>query len=546
MQNADSQAGEPARLLAEALAHQRGGRVAIASLILAALRQQFPRYQEELHALGTAAFQAGDAEGAIVAFAGLVALRPEAAVAHHNLGTVCVAAQKLEWAETCLARAAELDPANPATGHNLGAVRLRLGKPEAAEVPLRAAAQSAPDAADIVALLGVTLLRLGRRSEAAEALQRADAVGPQNATGHNAVALLAAELGDAASAERHYRSALALDPADPVIWSNLAKLLRDLGRAVEAVAAADQALARAPGHADGHCTRAHALAAAGQVAEAEASYDAALAIDPGHADARYHRGLLHLLDGRYQAGWEGFAWRWRRRGYAPPHSFTRLEWDGATGAGTLLLHTEQGCGDSIQMARFIPAIAAGRRMVLLVPPSLQRLLARMPGVAAVCQDIGELPDFNCHTSLMSLPGLLGTTLATIPATPYLTPDPTERDSWRARLASLGGASGRAGVGRQPLLPRRRAPVDPARAACCPAGRPGRHLRVAAKGRNTAVRHAGLDRGTDRLRRHRRADRRAGPGGERGHGGGAPGRRPRQAGLAAQPARPVLALGPRPE
>ncbi len=446
MQNADSQAGElrpewqaAHALLVQALAHQRAGRGAIASLGLAALRQRFPGYEAALHEAGAAALRAGEHDDGIVAFAGLVALQPDNAMAHHNLGTACVAAQKLEWAQTCLARAAELDPANHATAHNLAAVLLRLGRPDAAEAALRRAAAAEPQAADVQALLGVALLRLGRKPEAQAALRRAMAAPLQTATAHCATGLLAAELGEPAAAETHYLAALALDPADPVIWANLAKLLRETGLMTEAVAAADQAIRLAPSDPDAHCTRAHALAAAGQVAAADTSYDAALALDGAHAEARYHRGLLHLLDERYPAGWEGFAWRWRRRGYAPPHAFRQPEWDGApTGADTLLLHAEQGCGDTIQMARFIPTAAAGSRTVLLVPRSLARLLGRIPGVAAVCTDAAALPPFARHASLMDLPRRFGVTIETISAAPYLSPDPADVARWEVRLAELTG------------------------------------------------------------------------------------------------------------
>ena len=444
MQNADSDRGEPDwqaahTSLVEALAHQRAGRVGIASLKLAAVRQRFPGYEAALHTAGAAALRAGDHEDGVIAFASLVALRPDDAMAHHNLGTACVLARKLERAETCLARAAELDPWNHATGHNLGAVRLRLGRPEAAETPLRQAAAAAPRAADIQALLGLARLRLGRKAEAQAALRRAIAAPPQTTTAHSATGLLAAELGNPAAAEAHYRAALALDPADAVIWGNLAKLLRDVGRMAEATAAADEAIRLAPDDPDGHCTRGHALAAAGQVADAEASYDAALALDSAHADARYHRGLLHLLDERYPEGWQGFAWRGRRRGYEPPHDFTQPQWDGRpTGADTLLLHAEQGCGDTIQMARFIPAVAAASRTVLLVPPSLARLLGRIPRVAAIFTTAASLPPFAAQASLMSLPQLLGVTINTIPPGAYLSPDPADVARWQPRLAALTG------------------------------------------------------------------------------------------------------------
>jgi hypothetical protein len=149
---------------------------------------------------------------------------------------------------------------------------------------------------------------------------------------------------------------------------------------------------------------------------------------------------MHLLAGRYEEGWEGAAWCWRRPGTLSPHAFAQPEWDGVpVGEAGLLLHAEQGSGDTIQMARFVAQVAAGSRVVLLVQPGLERLMARLSGVSCAVSRGEDLPAFEAQFALMNLPGLLGTRVDTIPAdVPYLSADPAETAHWRARLAGLPG------------------------------------------------------------------------------------------------------------
>ena len=106
---------------------------------------------------------------------------------------------------------------------------------------------------------------------------------------------------------------------------------------------------------------------------------------------------------------------------------------------TLLLHAEQGLGDTLQFCRYVPLIAAGAKTVLEVQAPLVRLLSRLPGVASIVAQGACLPPFDAHCPLLSLPGALGTTLDTIPAaTAYLAADPALAAEWSERLAGLAG------------------------------------------------------------------------------------------------------------
>ena len=184
----------------------------------------------------------------------------------------------------------------------------------------------------------------------------------------------------------------------------------------------------------------------GNLDEALASYREALRLKPDYADAHFNRSLPLLVQGRFEEGWAEYEWRWRSevflvQGHARP-ALAKREWDGSPLQGrTILLHVEQGLGDTIQFARYASLLKQqGAGQVLLAcPPELQRLMRR-------CRDIDQIvtetpfPDFDVGVFLLSLPHLLGTTsIERIPADiPYIDCDPEWVESWEARLASLEG------------------------------------------------------------------------------------------------------------
>jgi hypothetical protein len=175
-------------------------------------------------------------------------------------------------------------------------------------------------------------------------------------------------------------------------------------------------------------------------ADAVACFDRVLVELPGRADVRLTRGMALLALGRFAEGWADYESRWQTepqiRGIRPWQT-PDLVWQGeALGTGTLLLHAEQGFGDTLQFARYAPLLRArGLDVTLEVPPSLVRLISAQGWGPVIPQDVATPPPpFARHCPLMSLPRVLGTRLETIPAAvPYLRADPALTAAWRARL-----------------------------------------------------------------------------------------------------------------
>jgi Flp pilus assembly protein TadD len=302
------------------------------------------------------------------------------------------------------------DPYDPEVWADLGACLIRQERPKDAEVALRAALRRAPGHARALGTLGIAL------------------------TGR-----------DDAAAEAALRAALRIAPDAAGTHGNLGNLLRGQGRYAEAEPHLRAAVTLQPGSADARHNLAVLLAGAGRLVEAEACCSAGLALAPDHADLRFLLGTVHLLAGRLREGWEGFAWRWRRRGFAPPRAFAAPEWGGGAwgggdrGGGALLLHAEEGLGDTIQMLRFVPEIAARGAVVLQVPAALRRLAATAAGEATVVAEGEDLPPLACRAALPDLPRLLGVELADLPGrVPHLAANPDAVALWRERLAVLPG------------------------------------------------------------------------------------------------------------
>src|SRR6185295_6167351 len=148
------------------------------------------------------------------------------------------------------------------------------------------------------------------------------------------------------------------------------------------------------------------------------------------------RSVVGLSLGEHKGGWADHEWRRRAAVSSRPREFSQPLWLGQESlvGKTILLHSEQGLGDTLQFVRYAPLVAQlGARVLLLVEPPLKKLLAGVDGVSEVYTFVGDLPHFDCHCPLMSLPHAFGTELATIPAAiPYLHADPAAAARWRAR------------------------------------------------------------------------------------------------------------------
>ncbi|WP_207459530.1 tetratricopeptide repeat protein [Azospirillum sp. SYSU D00513] len=312
----------------------------------------------------------------------------DAAVNHHVAG-------RLGDAERLYRLVLAVEPGQPDALHLHGVLEAQRGRPDVAVARIRRSLRLHSSAA-ACAHLGGALRSLGRMVEARHALRRALALDPTQADGLDT-------LGTVDHAENCYGPAVAwlsraalLRAGHAATLTNLGTVLRDQRRFAEAEAVLSSVLARHP---------------------------TATATDAGMALA-----VSRLVRGDLRGGWRLFeSWRWKRFNSAP--------WLGEPLKGeTILLHAEQGFGDTIQFARYVPLVAqAGGRVVLEVPAPLYRLLGVLPGVQTVVQG-PEPPPHDRHCPLITLPLAFGTDLDGIPAPKaYLAADPSDVRRARARF-----------------------------------------------------------------------------------------------------------------
>ncbi len=395
--------------------------------------------------------------------------KPDDPAAQNHLGVVLSRQHRLAEAIECYRRAIALKPDHAEAYNNLGAALQAQGSLDAAVDSYRRAAAAKPDYAEAYNNLGLALKKLGRNGEAAENFQRAIAARPSysaayvnlgtllreqgdldaaidwfrkaiaaasgSVDAHIGVAFALQQRGRLAEAAESYRRALKLKPDHADALCNLGALLNGFDRPEEAVESYRRILADHPEHVAAHCNMGVALMARNEIGGAVECYRRAIAVNPDFADAHWNLSLAQLVQGDFANGWREYEWRLRTDRHAP-RSFEQPVWDGGPLAGkTILLHQEQGIGDTIQFMRYVPLVAdRGGRVVLEVQPPLAGLAAGVKGVAETVATGMKLPHFDLHCPLLSLPDRFGTNLATIPAeVPYLTPDPATVEHWRSKF-----------------------------------------------------------------------------------------------------------------
>jgi hypothetical protein len=246
------------------------------------------------------------------------------------------------------------------------------------------------------------------------------------------------ELGLLEESVASYQNAIALNTEFAGAFSNRGNVLKKLGRLYEALESFDKALTIKPDYAEAYSNRGLALQEFKRLEEAVASYDKAIVIKPDFSEAHWNKSVTLLLIGDFEQGLKLYEWRWKNEALAlPKRNFPQPLWLGVENiAGkTILLHAEQGLGDTIQFCRYAKMVKdLGARVVLEVPPALSGLLNGLHGVDTLVQTGQALPDFDYHCPLMSLPLAFKTELLTIPSpSPYLCADGSKLEQWSAKL-----------------------------------------------------------------------------------------------------------------
>ena len=231
-----------------------------------------------------------------------------------------------------------------------------------------------------------------------------------------------------------HRRSIAINPKSHVPFFNLGNALKDKGQTDEAIAAYRQALGLRPNYPEAHFNVGTSFGDKGQTAEAIAAYRQAIALDPNYAAAHWNLALMLLARGEFQEGFKEHQWRWECKGLPRRRNFAQPQWDGSPLAGrTILLHAEQGFGDTLQFIRYAPLVAArGATVIVGSVPELHRLLQGTPGVSRWLASGETLPPFDVHCPLMSLPHARSARRwKTIPqSVPYLHADAGLSAWWR--------------------------------------------------------------------------------------------------------------------
>ena len=461
-----------AEAVREGFALLRLGRLAEAEGCFRDAVRQLPDAPSAQRALGTVLGALGRPGEAEPCFRAALRLDPGSADAHGNLGNVLRELGRLAEAEGSLRAALALRPDYPEAHNNLGALMRDSGRAGAAEEHLRAALRLRPGFPEASANLGRLLRDGGRPAEAAECFGAAARSRPDDVGARLELAAALRALHRPAEAAEHLRAALRSRPDDVAARVELGGALHDMGHFAEAADSFRAALRSQPDLPDAQLGLGTVLGVLGQFDEAEASLRDALRLRPGLAEAHNALGDVHrslgrpeaaeaslrealrlrsdfpeartnlafalLQAGRFAEGWAEHEQRGRARPWvARTRHFAQPRWRGELLAGrALLLHAEQGMGDTIQFCRYA-ALIEGGEVVLEVQPPLVRLLSGLPGAARVVTRGETLPPFDVHCPLMSLPHVFGTTPDTVPAAiPYLGAAPAAVAAWRERLAGL--------------------------------------------------------------------------------------------------------------
>jgi tetratricopeptide (TPR) repeat protein len=399
-------------------------------------------HADSLHLMGLLCLAAKRHDSAIEWFAQAIRQDPNVADYFSNLGTVLQRQGRLDEAVKSFDRALVLKPDLTEVWYRLGEVLQQQKRYDEAILSFDQALTLNPqyrEAANASALLHFDT---GRYDEAIARFDRSLEIAPGQAGAFHLKGICQLRLQRFAEALANCSKALELAPDNPEITNNIGLVLQRLVRNEEALGYFDRAIALRPQFALAFNHRGTSLSELRRFDEALASFASATTIQPDYADAHWNRALLQLLIGDFAGGWA--AREWGRKSKAVgfvDRQFSKPMWLGEEpiAGKTILLHSDEGLGDTIQFSRYATMVAQrGARVILEVQDFVQPLLSGIEGISlCLPKTIEALPEFDLHCPLSSLPLAFETRLETIPSAPAYLPAPSAERAqpWQARLGA---------------------------------------------------------------------------------------------------------------
>jgi Tfp pilus assembly protein PilF len=348
---------------------------------------------------------------------------------------------QLDEAERIYSAILAEEPARSDVLRLLGLLRHQQGRNVEALGLIGAVLQAVPRSVEVLNDYGLMLGALGRDDEALARFDEAIALRSDHINALNNRANLLARLKHYEEALAAYERLLAKKPDHLGALNECGGLNMRLGRVEAALDCYVRALAIAP-LAELHVNKGSALRAMNRDQEALASFAAAAAMKPDCAEAHWNASLIQLRGGDFAGGWRGYEWRWRKADWADRRrSFPVPLWLGKEpiNGKTILLHAEQGFGDTIQFVRYVPLVARhGAHVILECPAELVPLIRGVDGLTQIVRHGAALPPYDLYCPLLSLPLAFETEMVTIPANvPYLRTDTARIVQWHGRLPENG-------------------------------------------------------------------------------------------------------------
>ena len=428
----------PSQAMQRAISAYQSGQFTEAAKLCELVLRADPRHLDAINMAGALALQGGNPASALEHFSRAVEVAPDFAEGFNNRGVVLQQMKRWDEALASFERAATIQPGFVDALYNRGVVLGEMRRWEEALASYERALELDPTNARGHNNRGNVLQKLRRWNEALQSYERALELRPNHPEALNNRGAVLRELRRWDDAVRDYRQALAAKPDYAEAHSNLGLALKEMSRWEEALQSTDRALELRPVYPEALNNRGFVLHDLRRWDEALASYQASVDARPDYAEPRWNMALLHLLRGDYARGWDLFEWRWKTEDIAPQfRAFARPLWLGKEeiAAKTVLVHSEQGLGDTIQYARYVhEVIGRGAHVIFETPAVLKALMESSFPAARVVAKNAAAPAFDFQVPLASLPLAFGTRVETIPSrVPYLSVEEARQREWNERL-----------------------------------------------------------------------------------------------------------------
>ena len=402
-------------------------------------RAQARAYRER----GLELMQLGQLQAALTSLNEAVRLEPDDYVALNGMGVILLSVNQFPKALACFDRALLLQPNDPIANHNRGLALMSLARPAEARQSFERTLQLAPGSQPSWLWRGKCDLELQRPAEALASFERANSLAPGDFAAHFQAGIALAQLTRNREALACFTSALACNPRSAEAFNNRGAVAVRMFHPDNALADFQRAIELSPGYVDAYVNYGNTLKGLGRYREALAPLERALALRPGDIEATWSKALLLLSQGDFAGGLPLYEARLQRDPVRRlQRDFNRPRWSGqpSLAGRSVLVHAEQGLGDTLQFARYLrPLEDLGAEVTFEVQPVLMQVLRSLPLRGKLLARGDSLPNTEFHIPLLSLPLALGSRIDTIPGgVPYLSVDPQHTQAWKERLAALPG------------------------------------------------------------------------------------------------------------